>query len=110
MQLAATTNPNPHALRVLTKNYRCRIFNCQRAFSSGALPRTPARFTRSALRPRSVPLARESCQPLLADRNFLFYATHAPSSSAAGVAKPSGEYRARTGDLLVANQALSQLS
>ena len=25
-------------------------------------------------------------------------------------AKPGGEYRARTGDLLVANQALSQLS
>jgi hypothetical protein len=27
-----------------------------------------------------------------------------------GEAKPGGEYRARTGDLLVANQALSQLS
>jgi hypothetical protein len=32
------------------------------------------------------------------------------SCEASGEAKAGGEYRARTGDLLVANQALSQLS
>jgi hypothetical protein len=31
-------------------------------------------------------------------------------ASVARLLKPGGEYRARTGDLLVANQALSQLS
>jgi hypothetical protein len=34
----------------------------------------------------------------------------AEAAPCSGVAKAGGEYRARTGDLLVANQALSQLS
>ena len=33
-----------------------------------------------------------------------------PAYASAPLAKAGGEYRARTGDLLVANQALSQLS
>jgi hypothetical protein len=37
-------------------------------------------------------------------------ASRSPRNAAAPAAKAGGEYRARTGDLLVANQALSQLS
>ena len=74
----------------------CRIFSCQRVrVALGlALPfafRRPAVFLRvlSAYHPQSVVQARAFLGEL---------------------AKSGGEYRARTGDLLVANQALSQLS
>jgi hypothetical protein len=149
MQLAATTNPNPHALRVLTKNYRCRIFNCQR--SLGASPRTPRG---RSLAFRLAPLPRASltlgfgisfglrhslgCSASLRSARLIlcvpasdflsagtFYSTRRANVVQARPvqnlrelarqpkpiwAKAGGEYRARTGDLLVANQALSQLS
>ena len=89
--------------------------------ASGRFPRTP--WLASLVGPQSpTPFAR---------RNFLFYLRR-PSAGGVGPTvgrgagvegpprsggcrrhpktKQSGEYRARTGDLLVANQALSQLS
>jgi hypothetical protein len=69
----------------------CRIFNCKRAKLFNLMIQLACRasWTKDA-RPFRPGLARR---------------TRAPH-----VEKPSGEYRARTGDLLVANQALSQLS
>ena len=61
----------------------CRIFSCQRS------ERTVRRRARC--------------------RNFLFYCPRAAGRKQ-DCRESGGEYRARTGDLLVANQALSQLS
>jgi hypothetical protein len=63
----------------------CRIFSCQR---SNVL---------------------SYCAASYRYRNFSFYDPRATGRKQ-DRRKPGGEYRARTGDLLVANQALSQLS
>ena len=72
------------ALCVVKKTTDCRIFSCQKTAKTFGPP-SRLRATADNLR-------------WLANR------------SNASVAKVGGEYRDRTGDLLVANQALSQLS
>src|SRR5215475_4283510 len=68
--------------------------------SRGAFPRTPlARFTRSAKRRRSVPLAQTVESE---SRGGPFWAPPRQGARRSRASKQSGEYRARTGDLLVA--------
>ena len=74
------------ALYVVKKTTDCRIFSCQKT------AKTFVRLRRFATSARQPPMFRGL-----------------PSRSPEG-AKAGGEYRDRTGDLLVANQALSQLS
>ena len=89
-------------IRVSKRTTVCRIFSCQRtcralgsrrAFGLGPL----LQHRRSNSLPARQGSFAWRCQPQLT-RAF------------AARAKVGGEYRARTGDLLVANQALSQLS
>ena len=80
----------------------CRIFSCQRAATRSSAPPSHSigsspcwlAITRSPFQEPAFALARYGGQP----------------SRRCHRAKVGGEYRARTGDLLVANQALSQLS
>ena len=69
----------------------CRIFSCQRTRELVAPRRRYSRFDAPSQR-----VAR------LLDSS--------PAAEPRQQSKAGGEYRARTGDLLVANQALSQLS
>ena len=109
----------------------CRVFSCQR--SLGALPRTPARSLAGPRRPapsqaRYARLTPDSLHWLanrppshchasvdnlrcdVAPASAGWLANRSPLPRQLRRAKVGGEYRARTGDLLVANQALSQLS
>src|SRR4029078_834132 len=105
-----------HTACVWSENYRCRVFSCQRASSASShqlfgldcsgdpWPR-PRKLSKSALL-RSFgawegSLRTARCPERPASRS---------RSRSERPAKGGGEYRARTGDLLVANQALSQLS
>jgi hypothetical protein len=113
----------------------CRIFNCQRSGLPGISRQSvyvghrserhsrPAfaltRFGGQAALKRSVPTSvQEKPEGLITppklfkERVILRRLQPGPGLPAATPqgAKAGGEYRARTGDLLVANQALSQLS
>ena len=79
------------------KNYRLQVFSCQRyslALSAASALQAHDPGVRSPDEFTLVPSA-QSARSLRKRQ---------------GVAQTGGEYRARTGDLLVANQALSQLS
>ena len=90
--------PSMHTACVWSENYRCKVFSCQRAQKRSSA---------------SVEIA-SVCWPAFARRA----SARQPSLACRAVASrrvslreaKAGEYRARTGDLLVANQALSQLS
>src|SRR5262245_31111116 len=80
----------------------------------GAFPRTP--FARSLAGPQCpAPFARVNLLKISValQRPWRAWGCRAPGEPASAQCarfNRSGEYRARTGDLLVANQALSQLS
>jgi hypothetical protein len=77
---------------VWSENYRCKIFSCQRALETYCVSKLVNR-----LDPKGIDFRLTARHPKLALAKLRR-------------AKDGGEYRARTGDLLVANQALSQLS
>ena len=85
------SSPLSHTACVFEKNYRLqdiqlsKIRQCRIAALAGTPPKRSAKFV---------------ALPAEASRD----------AKPQGEAKAGGEYRARTGDLLVANQALSQLS
>src|SRR4029078_6789227 len=92
-----TTSIRPYTLRVCgRKTTVCRIFSCQRTlrFLTLALLSSWFLVLSESARKKLIPL-RTKNEELRTD---------------ASVPVLGGEYRARTGDLLVANQALSQLS
>ena len=107
---------NPHlehtAVFVDRKNYRLQDIQLSKIFRGASLRRTPHR--RRSLGPllpaplrRGAPFgAPDSVEAGCRSRNsHIPPLANSPTSESHG-----GEYRARTGDLLVANQALSQLS
>jgi hypothetical protein len=124
-RIAACDSSFTHCCVVVGKTTVCRIFNGQRTsaklsagqpFSSqlregrarGQLLSTLAecRERPSALdQPSNLPIRRA---PFQARPKNLF--SPWPAAARPKAAAKAGEYRARTGDLLVANQALSQLS
>ena len=79
------------ALCVVKKTTDCRIFSCQKTRLRNFVAPARQAFSDS---PKLAGLPSRSLA----------------SGEASGEAKAGGEYRDRTGDLLVANQALSQLS
>src|SRR6187200_3628186 len=87
-----------HTACVWSENYRCKVFSCQRAQkrSSASVEIAPVCWPAFARRASAR-------QPSLACRAVASRRISLREAKA-------GEYRARTGDLLVANQALSQLS
>ena len=95
---------------VIEKNYRLQDIQLSK---NPPLPfRTPARQARysglaNLFRSGQLPLAAE---PAFAVASGWLAEPKPRSGDSFGEAKSGGEYRARTGDLLVANQALSQLS
>src|SRR5262249_9426789 len=104
----------------------CRIFSCQRSLRGKYRPAESFGIAgRFPPRPPSLPaIAIRSPPENFKDRNLRQVRMNRAASSELGFsgvpsepARPQwprfkfgGEYRARTGDLLVANQALSQLS
>ena len=112
-----------HCVCVVGKTTVCRIFSCQRSLRGNPsrgisfgdpqdyFPRTPFRSVARGA-PNPAPLLRDE---LVKDARSIVASlgVRAPGASIGQRPMPnkqSGEYRARTGDLLVANQALSQLS
>jgi hypothetical protein len=102
-----------YALRVHVRNYRLQ--DIQLSKSAGAvvcagLGAAAPRGGRGGLEtPTRLPGVRLACQPSLGAR-LRAVALRRATSAFRRRAEVGGEYRARTGDLLVANQALSQLS
>ena len=123
-------SPHAHCVCVVGKNYRLQNIQLSKitpgeisprgflpAIAGRYLPRTP--LAPSLAGPQSpAPLVRLFCRPTRSHQvtsSQLVVREPGPLSPGElrglnGLAKQSGEYRARTGDLLVANQALSQLS
>ena len=107
-------------LWITEKTTVCRIFSCQRTL----VELRPSDTSRSRSRP--LPHSARSRSSRVRSRARSLRAASADSNSSRSLrsgwlanrsrersersAKVGGEYRARTGDLLVANQALSQLS
>ena len=85
-----------HTACVFEKNYRLQ--DIQLSKNSASALRASARQARDLLA-RHSPISFMACPP-----------KRSLDATASSDAKTGGEYRARTGDLLVANQALSQLS
>jgi hypothetical protein len=84
----------------------CRIFNCKRAFEASELPAFSCQLQERRLRGELHP---QTCLEAF-DLPSPFVPFSWKLAAGSGKRALSGEYRARTGDLLVANQALSQLS
>jgi hypothetical protein len=96
-----TKFPFPLALRVCgQRTTDCRVFSCQRVRRTRT-PNVRGRLVRFCPSTRAHPRARSGHSTRLAARH---------ERGGESAESNGGEYRDRTGDLLVANQALSQLS
>jgi hypothetical protein len=109
----ADPKPDDRATRELLQHCVC----CGRKklpFAGYSVVKEPLRTVDSRIPPErnaSTTIGPFRCRPLPDDRPGTILAGPAGHCPAEGVSeKAGGEYRARTGDLLVANQALSQLS
>jgi len=107
-----------HTACVFEKNYRLQDIQLSKSLNGSRRRPQPFSITRFVLAglgppPRSRATAdnlRLACQSTFAPQRYGGQAVLACQPKLAQRAKVGGEYRARTGDLLVANQALSQLS
>jgi hypothetical protein len=108
--------PLPRILALRGKYRPAEFFRLSR----GAFPRTPFKVHSASASPsrfgahsrgRNTPLRWHRCHlSNTAWRAAGFNGPSEPANAQCARCNQSGEYRARTGDLLVANQALSQLS